>query len=83
MRIGAVGGAIYSPYVYNTNTVSSASLNKVKGISDDVLSSKTDFSGLSTQENTNPLGIGQSQDYAGIFDMQMQLSRMNEARIFG
>jgi len=83
MRIGAVGGASFSPYIYNTNTVTSASLDKIKGISDDALASKTDFSNLTSQENVNPLGIGQSQDYAGIFDMQMQMSRMNEARIFG
>ena len=80
MQIGAIGGMSYTPYIYNTNTVSSASLNKVSGISDDLLESKTDFSALSG-ETTNPIKKGQSLDFAGIIDMQMQMSRLNASRV--
>lgn len=81
MRIGAVGGYSYNPYIYNTNSVSSASMNKIQGIGDDLLKSKTDFSALTEQETTNPLRKGESLDFMGILDMQLQMSRMNEARL--
>lgn len=83
MQIGAVA---FRPYIYNANTVSSNSLNKVSAIGDDVLKSKTDVSELLSDDaieavNTNPLKPGQSLDFAGILDMQMQMSRMNADRI--
>lgn len=81
MHIGAIGGMSYTPYIYNTNGVSSASLNKVSGIGNDLLTSKTDFSNLTTQETTNPLKRGESLDFTGILSMQMQMSRMNAARV--
>lgn len=81
MRVGSVGGAMSTPYIYNTNTVSRASLNKVKPIEDDLLESKTDFSKLAS-ENTNPLAPGQSSDYKGMVDMQMQIGQMNAVRLF-
>ena len=81
MRVGAVGGYSFSPYIYNTNSVSSASLGKVQGIGNDLLSSKTDFSALTQEENINPLRKGESLDFAGIIGMQLQMSRMNEARV--
>lgn len=81
MRVGAIGGYAYTPYIYNTNTVSSASLGKVQGIGNDLLNSKTDFSALTEQENINPLKKGESLDFAGIIGMQFQMSRMNEARV--
>lgn len=80
MQIGAIGAMSYTPYIYNTNNVTSASMNKIKGISDDLLDSKTDFSALST-ETTNPIKRGQSLDFAGIIDMQMQMARMNASRV--
>lgn len=79
MTIGAIGASTFTPYIYNTNAVNRASLNKVSGIDDDVTSSKTDFSAL-TQETTNPLKRGESLDFAGILGMQMQMSRMNASR---
>ena len=80
MQVGAVSMAMPMPYVYNTNTVNRASMNKIKPIEDDVLESKTDFSGL-TQENTNPLAIGQTKDFAGILEMQLQMGAQNAARL--
>lgn len=81
MQIGAIGAAAYNPYIYNTNTVSSASMNKISGIGSDLTSSKTDFGALTSQENINPLRRGESLDFAGIIDMQMQMSRMNADRL--
>lgn len=79
MRIGAVGA---SPYVYNTNAVSSASLNRIEGIGSDTTASRSDFSGL-TQEavNENPLRMGETKNFVDIMDMQIQMGRMNAARV--
>lgn len=82
MQVGAIGARIATPYIYNTNTVSKASLNKIKPIEDDLLESKTDFSELASNENTNPLAPGQSADYKGLVEMQMQMGQMNAARLF-
>lgn len=81
MQIGAIGAMPYMPYIYNTNTVTHASLNKISAINDDALASKTDFSNLTTGETTNPLKRGESLDFAGILSMQMQMGRMNAARV--
>lgn len=82
MRIGSVGMS-FQPYIYNTNTVSSKSLEKIQGIGNDVLTSKTDFSNLTDEANetTNPIKRGQSLNFADIIGMQMQMSRLNESRI--
>lgn len=83
MRIGAVGFQIYQPYIYNTNTVRGNSLSKVKPISDDLLSSKTDFSGMTDEEqqNLNPLRRGETVNFADVIAMQMQMGRMNADKI--
>ena len=81
MQIGAIGGMSFMPYIYNTNAMSRASMNKVAAIDDDVTSSKTDFSAL-TQETTNPLKRGESLEFASILGMQMQMGRMNASRLF-
>ncbi len=79
MRVGAVG---VSPYVYNTNRVSSASLNKVKGIGSDVASSGADFSGLTERAvNENPLKMGETKNFMDVVGMQMQMGRMSAARV--
>lgn len=80
MQVGAVSMAMPMPYVYNTNTVNRASMNKIAPIEDDLLEAKTDFSGL-TEENTNPLAVGQTKDFAGILEMQMQMGAQNAARL--
>ena len=73
--------AMPMPYVYNTNRVDRASMNRIQPIEDDLLESKTDFSGLSEEENINPLAMGQTKDFAGVLEMQMQMGRMNAARL--
>lgn len=83
MRIGAVGFQTYQPYIYNTNTVSGNSLSRVKPISDDLLSSGTDFSGMTDEEqqNLNPLRRGETVNFADVIAMQMQMGRMNADKI--
>ena len=49
MGIGGIGsaygvGSIYPSYVYNPNTVSAKSMDKLSRISDDVLDKKVDYS---------------------------------------
>lgn len=78
MTIGAIS---FQPYVYNVNAVSPASMNRLSRISDDVLDKKTDYSGLSQAENENPLRRGQTLDFKGMLEMQMQRGRSNAARI--
>lgn len=85
MRIGAVG---YSPYVYRVNSVSSSSLSRISPIGEDLLASKTDFSGLSKvhqDENVtiNPLKRGETANFADVLAMQMQMGRLHAQRIFG
>ena len=83
MRIGAVGFQTYQPYIYNTNTVSGNSLSRVKPISDDLLSSGTDFSGMTDEEqqNLNPLRRGETVNFANVIAMQMHMGRMNADKI--
>ena len=83
MRIGAIGFQTYQPYIYNTNTVSGNSLSRVKPIGDDLLSSGTDFSGMTDEEqqNLNPLRRGETVNFADVIAMQMQMGRMNADKI--
>lgn len=78
MTIGAIS---FQPYVYNVNAISPASMNRLSKISDDVLDKKTDYSGLTQAENENPLRRGQTLDFRGMLEMQMQRGRSNAARI--
>ena len=82
MRIGTVS---MTPYIYNTNSISAKSLNKISAISGDNTVSRLDATSLVSDEastqNMNPLKPGQSLDFAGILEMQMQMSHANEARI--
>ncbi len=81
MQVGAISMAMPMPYVYNTNTVNRASMNKIKPIEDDLLETKTDYSDLAKEENINPLQVGQTKDFGTILDMQMQMSAQNAARL--
>lgn len=82
MRIEPIGSYPYQPYIYNTNKLDRSSLNKVQPIEKDVLASKTDFSGLTDeQENINPLRRGETPNFGQILDMQMQMSQRNAARV--
>lgn len=80
MRIGAVG---FSPYVYNTNAVSSLSLGKISAIPNNVTERKLDYSGLLSDDkrNVNPLGRGQSANFMDILASQMSMSRYQQVRI--
>ena len=80
MQVGAIGSVMTTPYIYNTNRLDRASMNKVPAIEDDLLSAKTDFSDLA-QENTNPLAIGETKDFAGILEMQLSMGAQNAARL--
>lgn len=82
MTIGALGAYGFQPYVYNTNTVSAASMNKLSRISDNVLDKKTDYSELTDEsKNINPLKKGQTLDFQEMLQMQMQRGQNNAARI--
>lgn len=78
MTIGAIN---FQPYVYTVNAVSPASMNRLSKISDDVLDKKVDYSGLTAAENENPLQRGQTLDFKGMLEMQMQRGRSNAARM--
>lgn len=83
MSIGAISGFGFQPYIYNTNMVSSASMNKLSRISDDVADRKTDYSELVSDEsrNINPLKKGQTLDFEGMLQKQLQSGRMNAFRM--
>lgn len=77
-----VGAVTMQPYVYNTNTISRVSMNKIAPISDDVLSKKVDYSGLAAGgENENPLKPGETRNFMDILNYQMEMSRSNAARL--
>lgn len=78
MRINALN---FQPYIYNTNYLNRNSLNKVSAISDDLLSSKTDFSELTNEDlNENPLRKGETANFAEVIQMQFQTGQQNAAR---
>lgn len=82
MRIGAIGAYGFQPYVYNVNTVSAASMNKLSRISDDVLDKKIDYSeSVEESRNENPLKKGQTLDFQGMLERQMQKGRVNAAKV--
>lgn len=80
MRIGGIGN-VYPTYVYNPNTVTSKSMNKLSRISDDVLDKKVDYSATAAQENQNPLKKGQTIDFEGVLAKQMQEGQNRAAKI--
>ena len=80
--MSAMSAVRFQPYVYNANTVSSASMNKLSRISDDVLDKKIDYSELADESlNENPLRKGQTLDFQGILDMQMRRGQNIAAKI--
>ena len=79
-----ISGITEQTYIYNTNKVSSASMNKISRISNDVQQGKVDFSKLrtlQTAENTNPLKKGTSKNFSEIVAAQFASSQANAARI--
>ncbi len=82
MMIGAIGAYSFQPYVYNTNTVSAASMNKLSKISDDVLDKKIDYSELvDDSRNVNPLKKGQTLNFQSMLEKQMQKGQLNAAKV--
>lgn len=84
MQVGAIGGYSFQPYIYNTNSLSADSLNKIKGIGQDadVTEAKTDYSSLTdNSQNINPLKKGETANFADIFEMQMRMSQENASRL--
>ncbi|MDE5933187.1 MAG: hypothetical protein K2H40_12020 [Lachnospiraceae bacterium] len=86
MGIGGIGsaygaGSIYPSYVYNPNTVSAKSMDKLSKISDDVLDKKVDYSETTAEENQNPLKKGQTIDFEGIVAKQMQQGQNRAAKL--
>ena len=79
MGISPVSSFGYTPYVYNTNTVSKASLGSVNKIPDDVLSSKVGYQ--SEQENVNPLKMGETKNLGDVIMSQMSMGYLNAARV--
>lgn len=77
MRIGSVG-VHFQPYIYNTNTVSANSLNKISGIEEDALKSSVAYS---NDKNENPLKPGETSNFMDVLTMQFQLGRNNAARV--
>ncbi len=80
MRIGAIA---FQPYVYNTNAVSAASLNRISALPEDGTKRRTDFSEPDGQENVNPLAKGQSANFMDILSSQMAMSRSKSAMLLG
>ena len=81
MGIGAVSG--FQHYVYNTNSVSAASMNRISAINNDVTDSHIrpeKVQSKYTGETTNPLEYGETADFAGVLAMQMQMG-MNKADV--
>ena len=78
MGIGAIGSVGITGYIYNPNRVTSKSLDKIQKISDDVLDGKLDVQNEISQENENPLKVGETQNFPAILEEQMYLG-MNKA----
>lgn len=83
MQITGLGSI--QPYYYNMNVLNTNSLNKISGISDNLNSRKTDFTGLTSDNeeliNQNPLRPGQSSNFMDILNSQLMMSRTNQSRI--
>lgn len=82
MGIGAISG--FQPYIYNTNSISRSSLNRISAVNNDVSDSHietitSDYSG----ETMNPLERGETADFAGVLAMQMQMGRNNASLLMG
>lgn len=80
MRIGGVG---MSPYIYNTNMVSSLSMNPISAITDDATAQQIDYTDLLSDEleNINPLKKGQSGNFMDILMSQMSMSQYHQAKV--
>lgn len=80
MNISGVG---FAPYLYNVNSVSANSMNRIAPVSDDVTRSRVDFSGLvsDSSEVQNPLRRGESSNFADILASQMALGAFQRDKL--
>lgn len=83
MGVGAIGSLNASGYIYNPNRVTSKSLDKIRRISDDVLDGKLDVQNEISQENENPLKMGETQNFAAVLEEQMYSGMNRAALMFG
>ena len=83
MGIGAISSIGISGYIYNPNQVTSKSLDKIQRISDDVLDGKLDVKNEFSQENENPLKMGETKDFAAVLEQQMYSGMNKAAKLFG
>ena len=83
MGIGAISSIGISGYIYNPNQVTSESLDKIQRISDDVLDGKLDVKNEFSQENENPLKMGETKDFAAVLEQQMYSGMNKAAMLFG
>jgi hypothetical protein len=83
MGVGAIGSMNVSGYIYNPNRVTSKSLNKIQRISDDVLDGKLDVKNEVSQENENPLKVGETQSFPAVLEEQMYMGMNKAAMLFG
>ncbi len=85
MGIGAIGAVSFGfqPYIYNANTVSSSSLDRIAPVGSDVAKApSTDYSALYEEsENINPLRRGETKNFADILASQMAMSRLHAERL--
>ena len=83
MGIGAISSIGISGYIYNPNQVTSKSLDQIQRISDDVLDGKLDVKNEFSQENENPLKMGETKDFAAVLEQQMYSGMNKAAMLFG
>ena len=83
MGVGAIGSLGMSGYIYNPNKVTAKSLDKVQRISDDILDGKLDVKNELSQENENPLKVGETKDFAAILESQMFSGYNKAAMLLG
>lgn len=83
MGVGAIGSMSFSGYIYNPNRVTSSSLNKIQRISDDVLEGKIDVQNEISNENENPLKMGETKNFAAVLEEQMYTGMNKAAMLFG
>ena len=83
MGVGAIGSAYLSGYIYNPNQVTAKSLDKIQRISDDVLDGKVDVKNENSQENENPLKMGETRNFSAVLEEQMYSGMNKAAMLFG
>jgi len=81
MGIGAI--MAYQPYIYNTNTVSAKSLEKIQGVNNDVSIDHIEKKSPYVADVENSLSYGETSDFASVLDEQMHMGMQNAMRLFG